>query len=791
MSRKILGLSKRNWKCFIVGNIIGWAVALCALACRAGVPVEFTVETSRADVHEQPCYHGETLDFDVTFKSYGKDLILPTNAQANIFWQTNGMSAFFWRTNNVTVVSNKMYSTFTPAMDPGTGSCFGFLGIPGVNYRASFVLRFKNSPGSEPKVIEWPYRELDFNKIEMKNVPFVYATEVNLKTNSFERWEAIEGLLPNWITNRDNKVYGEWKRVRGAELENFVIQERLRSGYYSYRLTINGNLWGSETSETQATNITIQCNTNSAIWIECKRDLFVLNNLGLARWREWIEDSMDPRYMPSDPNKHNSALRIGPGTSASGGAQVVIGTDTKATANNAVAVGYNGEVSGFRGIAIGGFAKAGEDAVAIGNSPNATAKESIAIGTTSQASHLRSIIIGYDMDSSANDQVRIGRYNTADNTYFGSRTLRQWIENCAPSATETDPTVPAWAKNPTPPVTTETDPTVSSWAKAATKPTYSAAEVGAYPDSSGQMLSAQVATQGAHLNAEDAQCVVTNYDSVTHLREMKLRIKLQEGGTNVWREIWDEMDRWNAFTGTNFNWQSWIGIGAWIRNIEAALDLTSPKEYAFYDGVTGDVAPDGFFWISQPRIGICAGAGYQRYLDAGAAVWILESNGMCANVGGTTNGYFRISDEEGNVHFEIVKGDKETVPAISRSVTCTNVMGVTHWYSIYAVTNAISPPVAKFCRDLAAQTWVADTEASCPCNVVWTPGVNTYTLEFWPKASEPKMFCKAEYDKGGETKIRQTVPTEMQYIILNGTKYGLVPKTVNGELVMGLTTGGL
>ena len=80
------------------------------------------------------------------------------------------------------------------------------------------------------------------------------------------------------------------------------------------------------------------------------------------------------------------------------------------------------------------------------------------------------------------------------------------------SYTETDPTVPNWAKQPTKPsytaseigalpddtvipsktsdltndsgfISTETDPTVPSWAKQPTKPTYTASEVGALPDS--------------------------------------------------------------------------------------------------------------------------------------------------------------------------------------------------------------------------------------------------------------------------------------------------------------------
>lgn len=47
-------------------------------------------------------------------------------------------------------------------------------------------------------------------------------------------------------------------------------------------------------------------------------------------------------------------------------------------------------------------------------------------------------------------------------------------------STETDPTVPDWAKQPNPPA--ESDPTVPDWAKQPQKPKYTASEVGARPD---------------------------------------------------------------------------------------------------------------------------------------------------------------------------------------------------------------------------------------------------------------------------------------------------------------------
>lgn len=194
MSKKIYGFSKRNWKCFFVGFVLAWVCAGGCCAAFAGVPVKFTVETSRADVQEVQCYHGETLDFDVTFKNYGKDLVFDPSVEAQIFWQTNGMSAFYWRTNNVNVVSNRMTATFLPEMDPGANTVFGFIGIPGDIYRASFVLRLKQSPGVKVREMEWPYRELNFAQIEVKNAPYYTKSEA-------------DELLIDEVKNATNKLY--------------------------------------------------------------------------------------------------------------------------------------------------------------------------------------------------------------------------------------------------------------------------------------------------------------------------------------------------------------------------------------------------------------------------------------------------------------------------------------------------------------------------------------------------------------------------------------------------------
>ena len=304
-----------------------------------------------------------------------------------------------------------------------------------------------------------------------------------------------------------------------------------------------------------------------------------------------------------------------------------------------------------------------------------------------------------------------------------------------------------------------------------------AAEVHAYPDASGQQLAQQVAAIGAHINGEDAKVIVTNYNSSTHLPEAEFDINV----SNNWLVVWREMTRWNWFLGDVFDPHT--------NAVARALANKAEKEYAFFDGVTGEPAPDGFFWISQPRVAICAGAAYQRYVDTAGEVWVLESNGMVADINGTTNGYIRISDDQNNVQFEIVKGNSRTVTAAAGAMTCSSVMGVTHWHTPYMVTNAVSAPKAMFCRDIANPEWYAEDDPGCPCNVDWThPSEGIYVCEWWTQGDEPKMFMRSQYGQGSESRIRQNAPVEMQYIVIGGTKYALGTATIDGKTVLTLST---
>ncbi|MBR4616874.1 MAG: hypothetical protein IKO55_14790, partial [Kiritimatiellae bacterium] len=295
----------------------------------------------------------------------------------------------------------------------------------------------------------------------------------------------------------------------------------------------------------------------------------------------------------------------------------------------------------------------------------------------------------------------------------------------------------------------ETDPTVPSWAKAANKPSYTASEVGA-------ATSSDLATIAGMLNAENARFGSTNYNSATQIPSAYVEAKID----GSWIEIWNELTRWNWLTSeylpTNFYTKG---------QINSALEDKADRAWGFYDPMTGEWAPEDSIWLSAPKVYVCAGGAYERVAET-TGYWVLTSNGMVANINGTTNGFFRISDSSNETQFEIVKGDKRTLFAHATSMQ--PVMGVNHYLTTYAITNAVSEPTANFARALGAneQSW-HHTDPSCPFNASWNQtSANEWTLEWWPKSSEPTAFLESFYERGGETYIRNVAPISVEGGIL-------------------------
>ena len=290
-------------------------------------------------------------------------------------------------------------------------------------------------------------------------------------------------------------------------------------------------------------------------------------------------------------------------------------------------------------------------------------------------------------------------------------------------------------------------------------------------------LAGQVATIGAHLNAEDARFVVTNYNSVTHTPEAYVEIQLPD---ESWSRIWSEMTRWNylfnEYLPTNYYDKA---------AVNAALADKADRAWGFYDSTTGAYAPDGYTWISSEKIAIAANLAYQRTVTAEGAIWVLESNGVVTETGGMTNGFFRISDDEGNSLFEIVKGNKRTVGADASS--CQIVAGFTPTKLQIGYSVVGPQPVIYVCNSLTTQNWKAETDSDCLANVSWSGESGAWIAQVQGKTAQSSLFVKATYEVGGETYISNAAPVSMQYMMINGVKYAVGVGTVSGTTVLTLT----
>ena len=188
-----------------------WCLVLGAWGAGAGVPLRWTVETSRAQPAAFEAYQGETLDFEATLQSYGRPLDLGLDVRefgsldgldvrefgsldglVRLYWQTNGMGSAWWskpatahaiptpQHPNAQTPEHPNYpntqtvfrATWTPDCDVGAKAYTCFVGITGTVYHAAFQLRLRPSPGAVPNVIDQPPRVLDLANTVVINAPW-------------------------------------------------------------------------------------------------------------------------------------------------------------------------------------------------------------------------------------------------------------------------------------------------------------------------------------------------------------------------------------------------------------------------------------------------------------------------------------------------------------------------------------------------------------------------------------------------------------------------------------------
>ena len=279
---------------------------------------------------------------------------------------------------------------------------------------------------------------------------------------------------------------------------------------------------------------------------------------------------------------------------------------------------------------------------------------------------------------------------------------------------------------------------------------------------------------------DDCRLIATNYNSSTKIPSLTVQFKLKDDatGTNLWYTVYDELRWWNWLTKEHLpsNYYS-------RAEIDTRLDEKADRAWGFYDSHSGGYAPDGYTWISSPKIALAAGMAYQRILTTSGAIWVLESNGLVTEVGGESDtGFFRISDDKGKALFEITKGSEQIAPANAGGCTTRTEMGIVHLDIPYFVESSEHPKI-QVSRDL--KTWYEEGDSACPANVSWSGQSGAYVADVWGKQPEPKLFVQATYKKGAEDKIVNSAPVEFTKLVIGGVTYSnLKDEVIDGKKVL-------
>lgn len=334
---------------------------------------------------------------------------------------------------------------------------------------------------------------------------------------------------------------------------------------------------------------------------------------------------------------------------------------------------------------------------------------------------------------------------------------------------------------------TELDPIFSAWL--ASPPYYTKQQVDskvaeakteAYPKASGNELAEAVRVISLHVQGEDARAVVTNYDSQTHMPAYSLQYKVPDGpDAGTWRIVWNELTRWNWLTGEYLpmNFYNKAEVDAKTDNVP----------WGFWDSQTGRYSPDNTVQMSAERVILCSGASYQRTVTAQGTYFVWTANEPYEVTGIESNGFFRIEDAEGNVTFEIVKGDKVTAAANPDGLRTEIVMGITHLHIHYPIEADVHPTL-EICGDLKTHDWIVETESSCIANVNWTGTSGNYYAEVWSKGGNTGLiFVKGTYKKGSDPYVRYSAALSVQQLRVGDIIYNVGTAQISGHTVLTLT----
>ena len=341
----------------------------------------------------------------------------------------------------------------------------------------------------------------------------------------------------------------------------------------------------------------------------------------------------------------------------------------------------------------------------------------------------------------------------------------------------------------------ESDPTVPEWAKDPTPPSYSAADVGAAPASIVPVLTSvsnDAAT--AKLNSETALRIVlgesvwfavTNYMRTAEGVIPSLQLwEVRDGATNLVYDSREEITNTVRALTTELRTEleSRIPSKAWGNYQSDGTDNPQPGEVAI---------------INPPTIILTGGGTFNKYIEVGdSSVWVLQSSGPFSFGGNTNGNFFAVRDDEGNTHFKVAKTDSYDLPMFVSDILPRQSQ---NHILIYTATtnrqgNAVAQPILFAANDLKNSTWHEEVEGEIDALGITVSWAKDETIPAWVATITPdvwyeKMFFRAKVTQEGGVAVINTAPVRFDggVQIGNGT-YRLVPYTTGGKTYLTLET---
>ena len=781
--------------------IIALAALAASSAAAAPVPIRWTVETSRVAPAAIDAYHGETLQLEASLQSYGRPLAV-VGETPYIYWQTNGMGAVYWSAP-ATCSNNVLRADFTPEMDTGAAVVHGFIGSPGENYRASYTLRFRASPGATPNVLPLPTPTLDFATVEVLNPPW---TDPDYSTSNAALVATIEATAP---------APGNYAAVSNAAVYA-AITNALQDAAISTLSTANARQ-DSEISSAQAQITTFIDD------LATKAD---------------SDDLLD--YMPL----------VGDSTITG---DITINGEVSINGTGGLGVEgglsvYGGSAALYGGIAIGPAGdqridgnQAGDKIIFEGygeDGPNRSELQPDGSDVMTSNRVAAAISTLSDSISTLNDTKLDKQGGTADNLlicgvaeaikfaddllYIFRKINGTWVvKNVWDLRTSQDgvvaflsdiPTVPTAQINAATTTNALQDTAIESnrvsIASHADSISSLSDSVSALSDTTSTVSSglAQLADEAAPAingyarlyrfvtGSTNANFVVTNYQltaeaeaSRTHFDPSdpdldfstvppSLRLEDASSGTN--RVVVDTRD-----------WVVWyyaqkIG-GAMAEAVSTAVD-TCRAWCGFTATGLENPAPDTLV-VDVPNIWLMAGKTFEKHIAGSNAVWIIRSSGVVMPISDNSQsagGFLELTDAFGTPYIRFKKTESYFVDPAADGVEYDSATGA--WLVTYTTTTCPKGGANAVLEGSTTYPGKAilkdEDDPDCPATITWTGSANNWVMHAVPKqidgAVPPKMFFAAVVEVQGQDYIEYLRPMSVPSLMFNGTTY---TSTVSGN----------